>query len=48
VVCELFRDWGGPLGAAAQETTNWYFTEVAKVTDEVGIAEAEAAQAPDT
>jgi nicotinamidase-related amidase len=41
VVCELFRDWAGPLGAAAQETTGWYFSEVAKVTDKVGIAEAE-------
>jgi nicotinamidase-related amidase len=45
VVCELFRDWGGPLGAAAQETTGWYFSEVAKVTDEVGIAEAERLRA---
>jgi nicotinamidase-related amidase len=48
VVCELFRDWAGPLGDAARETTGWYFIEVAKVTDEVGIAEAERlrAQAP--
>jgi nicotinamidase-related amidase len=41
VVCELFRDWAGPLGDAAREATGWYFIEVAKVTDEVGIAEAE-------
>jgi ADP-dependent phosphofructokinase/glucokinase len=30
---------------SAQEITNWYFTEVLKVTDSVGIAEAEAARA---
>jgi hypothetical protein len=41
VVCELFRDWAGPLGPKGQEITNWYFTEVPKVTDKVGIAEAE-------
>ena len=48
VVAELFRDWAGPLGEAAQEVTNWYFAEVPKVTDEVGVAEAERlrAQAP--
>jgi hypothetical protein len=45
VVCELFRDWAGPLGPAGQEITTWYFTEVPKVTDKVGIAEAEAARA---
>ena len=45
VVCELFRDWAGPLGPAGQEITNWYFNEVPKVTDKVGIAEAELARA---
>ena len=45
VVCELFRDWAGPLGAAAQETTGWYFSEVARVADKVGIAEAERLRA---
>jgi hypothetical protein len=45
VVCELFRDWAGPLGPAGQEITNWYFAEVPKVTDKVGIAKAEAARA---
>jgi len=45
VVCELFRDWAGPLGAKGQEITNWYFTEVPKVTDSVGVAEAEALRA---
>ena len=48
VVAELFRDWAGPIAEAAQEVTNWYFAEVPKVTDEVGVAEAERlrAQAP--
>jgi nicotinamidase-related amidase len=45
VVCELFRDWAGPLGPKGQEITNWYFTEVPKVTDKVGIAQAELARA---
>ena len=45
VVAELFRDWAGPLGEAAQEVTGWYFTEVAKITDDVGIAEAEMLRA---
>jgi len=45
VFCELFRDWAGPLGPAAQELSGWYFREAPKVTDTVGIAEAEAARA---
>jgi isochorismate hydrolase len=45
VVCELFRDWAGPLGDAAREATGWYFTEVPKVAPGVGIAEAEALRA---
>jgi nicotinamidase-related amidase len=45
VFCELFRDWAGPLGSAAQELSGWYFREVPKVTDTVGIAEAEADRA---
>ena len=45
VFCELFRDWAGPHGAAAQELSGWYFREVPKVTDGVGIAEAEARRA---
>jgi nicotinamidase-related amidase len=45
VFCELFRDWAGPLGHAAQELSGWYFREVPKVTDTVGIAEAEAVRA---
>lgn len=45
VFCELFRDWGGPLGPAGQALSNWYFKEVTKVTDTVGVAEAEALRA---
>ncbi|HEY2438065.1 MAG TPA: hypothetical protein VGH93_12855 [Solirubrobacteraceae bacterium] len=43
--CELFRDWAGPLGKAGQELSGWYFKEVPKVTDTVGVAEAEALRA---
>jgi nicotinamidase-related amidase len=45
VVAEWFRDWGGPLADAAREVTGWYLAELPKVTDTVGIAEAEAARA---
>jgi nicotinamidase-related amidase len=45
VVAEWFRDWGGPLADAAREVTGWYLAEVPKVTETVGIAEAEAARA---
>ena len=45
VVTELFRDWAGPLGPAGQEITNWYFAEVPKVSDSVGIAKAEIERA---
>jgi nicotinamidase-related amidase len=38
---ELFRDWASPLAGPAQEVIYWYFTEVAKLTDEVGVADAE-------
>ena len=41
VVTELFRDWASPLAGPAQEVTYWYFTEVPKLTDEVGVADAE-------
>jgi nicotinamidase-related amidase len=41
VVTELFRDWATPLAGPAQEVIYWYFTEVPKLTDEVGVAEAE-------
>ncbi len=41
VVTEFFRDWATPLAGPAQEVIYWYFTEVPKLTDEVGVAEAE-------
>jgi nicotinamidase-related amidase len=45
VVCEWFRDWAGPLAEPAREVTGWYLAEVPKVTDTVGVAQAEAARA---
>jgi nicotinamidase-related amidase len=45
VVTELFRDWAGPLAGPALDTIYWYFNEVPKHTDEVGVAEAEKAAA---
>ena len=45
VVTELFRDWAGPLAEPARDTIYWYFNEVPKVTDEVGVAKAEKAAA---
>jgi nicotinamidase-related amidase len=41
VVTELFRDWAGPLYEPALDTIYWYFSAVPKLTDEVGVAEAE-------
>jgi nicotinamidase-related amidase len=38
---ELFRDWATPAAGPAREVIYWYFTEVPKVTDAVGVAEAE-------
>jgi nicotinamidase-related amidase len=38
---ELFRDWATPQAGPAREVIYWYFTEVSKLTDEVGVAEAE-------
>jgi nicotinamidase-related amidase len=45
VVTELFRDWATPQAGPANEVINWYFTEVSKLTDEVGVAEAELLRA---
>jgi nicotinamidase-related amidase len=45
VVVEWFRDWAGLLAEPARKVTGWYLTEVTKVTDTVGIAEAEVARA---
>ena len=41
VVTELFRDWARPLASPALDVIYWYFTEVPKLTDQVGVAEAE-------
>jgi nicotinamidase-related amidase len=41
IVTELFRDWAGPLAGPAREVIYWYFTEVPKLTDQVGVAETE-------
>jgi hypothetical protein len=41
VVTELFRDWAGPLAQPALDVIYWYFTDVPKLTDEVGVADAE-------
>jgi hypothetical protein len=38
---ELFRDWATPQAGPAREVIHWYFTEVSKLTGEVGVAEAE-------
>ena len=38
---ELFRDWAAPLAGPALDVIYWYFTEVPKLTDDVGVAEAE-------
>jgi nicotinamidase-related amidase len=42
VVTELFSDRATPLAGPAHDVISWYFTEVPKLTDEVGVAEAEA------
>src|SRR6266487_663977 len=41
VTTELFRDWAGPLAVPAIDTIYWYFREIPKLTDDVGVAEAE-------
>ncbi len=41
VTTELFRDWASPAAATAQDVIYWYFREAPKLTDEVGVAEAE-------
>ena len=45
VTTELFRDWAGPLAAPAIDTIYWYFREIPKLTDEVGVADGEKAAA---
>jgi hypothetical protein len=41
VVTELFRDWAAPPAAPARDVIYWYFNEIPKLTDKVGVAEAE-------
>jgi nicotinamidase-related amidase len=41
VTTELFRDWASPLRTPALDVIYWYFSEVPKHTDEVGVAKAE-------
>ena len=41
VVTELFRDWAAPLAGPAREVIYWYFNQVPKLTDQVGVAAAE-------
>ena len=41
VTTELFRDWAGPLAPSALDVIYWYFGEVPKHTDAVGVADAE-------
>jgi nicotinamidase-related amidase len=41
VVTELFRDWASELAGPARDVIYWYFTEVPKQTDDVGVADAE-------
>jgi nicotinamidase-related amidase len=38
---ELFRDWATPAARPAGEVIYWYFNEVPKLTDTVGVADAE-------
>jgi nicotinamidase-related amidase len=38
---ELFRDWASPLAGRARDVIYWYFAEVTRLTDAVGVAEAE-------
>jgi len=38
---ELFRDWAMPAAGPAGQVIYWYFNEVSKLTDKVGVAEAE-------
>jgi nicotinamidase-related amidase len=45
VTTELFRDWAGPLAQPALDVIYWYFTEVPKLSDEVGVADAEKSAA---
>jgi len=41
IVTELFRDWAGPLAGPARDVIYWYFNEIPKLTDQVGVGAAE-------
>jgi len=41
VVTETFRDWASPLAGPAGGVIYWYFDEVGRHTDMVGVAKAE-------
>ena len=45
VTTEMFRDWATPLAGPAAGVIYWYFGEVPKHTDAVGVADAEKAAA---
>src|SRR6185295_6225783 len=37
VLCEAFRDWTSPQADKAREVIGWYFTEVPKLTADIGV-----------
>jgi nicotinamidase-related amidase len=41
VTTELFRDWAGPLAWPALDVIYWYFPEIGKHNQDVGVAQAE-------
>jgi nicotinamidase-related amidase len=38
---ELFRDWATPAAGPARDVIYWYFTEAPRLTDAIGVADAE-------
>jgi hypothetical protein len=36
-VTELFRDWASPLAGPARDVIYWYFNEIPKHTNQVGL-----------
>ena len=37
VVTELFRDWASPLAGPVRDVIYWYFNEIPKHTNQVGL-----------
>lgn len=37
VLTEMFRDWRSPLAAKALEVIDWYFAEVPKISEAIGV-----------